>query len=411
MFLNNKTVFLPLGNFQGELDKNLEELGPFDRSPSRTFEPEFSAPIPRPIPEKIKNNPKFQKGKVFFTLIIMAGIFLLFFGSSSFLEEKISEPERLKLFQIFGIILIAWGGIRRLSVSLKGKNLNFIREGKPFIVRVLHSSFSPQGTNYYFFVVIGDFIHPETGDITQRVFFFQRAISKSDQPNLEPTLKPGDLITGIYIPGQFDHTANLYGLLDLNPEVSFLKNKKKSSGKSIFKNPGKIGYYVYLLISFALLLFGYYLYPPHDFHWQNLLLPAIICSLLGIFIFGMIYRSEKNKIDFYKALIVGAWIGLVGVFLLFPFFNGFLDRGKSTFIDVEIIEYWETQNRDSTRDYSIEYKELKTGIISKILVPPQKIDTFMEYDLGYGVLDVKPGFFKIPWDKSIYPHGTSSHYS
>ena len=86
-----------------------------------------------------------------------------------------------------------------------------------------------------------------------------------------------------------------------------------------------------------------------------------------------------------------------------PFLNGFLDKRKPTYRDVAIVDYWESTYSGIIRTFSIEYRETETGITNKVAALPEKIDEFVEADLGFGVIEVKPGYFQMPWINDIYP--------
>ena len=208
----------------------------------------------------------------------------------------------LKILDWIGGSLIVIAVVLGIYFSLSKEQYNYIREGKPFVVRVLYPYFFTQYINHVpqnRLSILGDFMNPDTGGISQKVFSQNALISESKKKNLEITLKPGDLVTGVYIPGKFEKTVAIYGLLDLNPDISFLSKNGKpyQSTISVLKTLVGISLALVLLGLLVLCIYSVEFYEPLDLDFSKFLIPVLVaCPFdFDVFLFSVSFRKKSRQ--------------------------------------------------------------------------------------------------------------------
>jgi hypothetical protein len=317
-----------------------------------------------------------------------------------------------------GLGLLALAGIGALLHYARADRYAYVRDGIPFIARILCRKYVIQGreARTFSFLAGVDFRHPETGRI-QTAWIgsdpLNAAFGKAER--YQPVYHVGDYVTAVYLPGKFEKTARIYSLLGLNPDIGYIEKDGQPW------QPG-LSFFVAMCIvlgfvaAFAAVIGGMYALEfrgPIDISGHDLVtrfVPAGI--ILGIpFGIGMIrlsrYEQRKSGSPTGKptrpALLwfCGIFLGFLAGAILLIIGNAALDSSPPEFRDVEVVNFWQTTHHGILRQYDIEFTQLGSTKKDRYPARPEYMDKFRPFEAG--VIEVHRGRLGMPWIRQIYP--------
>ena len=276
------------------------ELGPFSPPPDYTFEPEFQAAIPRPIPKAFRNGLHEQRWRTGLTSGLMVGTIFLLLSTFQFVRDL--------GYYILPLAYLDWAGWGTLAGTIlagiyhsavTGRKI-YVKQGQPIIVRVLavdpYVRAMGEGRVFGFMTAIEyyrtdkneiDYAMIPSGDVGNAILMKRYGVS----------IKPGDYVTAVSLPEKFLKSLRLYGFLGLNPDVNFLlKNDKKI--EQHFSLSKTIGIVLGVMALFTLILFGTYSFGysgPTEGSWVILGSAAGLGILAGFAIAMAIKRSYRRR--------------------------------------------------------------------------------------------------------------------
>jgi opacity protein-like surface antigen len=198
-----------------------------DPVPSRTraFEPEFAPSRPREIPDELLDGP-FARRQKRAALAGVAG------AVASVAAMQAPGVDVLALyvvpFEYLGWVAAFFALVAVASyahVAFRGGPFRYVRQGVPLNVRILDVALAPASVvngvpHGYTFHALISFVHPDTGEVVQRVT--QSDVFGADgRDRYEPPFRVGDDATAVYFEGRLDETLQLYAFLDVSPALDF----------------------------------------------------------------------------------------------------------------------------------------------------------------------------------------------
>lgn len=414
------------------LDQRQLDFGPFDPR-GQLFESEFHAPTPRPVPQKLHRGSYAIIRKRLHLGLLLGGIICLILSPARAISSMgayfvpFAYLHRIGL----GLLVIMLGAFIHFRF---GGSFRYIRKGIPVAARILDISGGTYQDGTLGFACLVECLPPgETESVT--VICSSPGRQYSERHCYQLSVKPGDYVTGVYLPGQFPKSLRLYGFLGLNPDVTFVSKAPKTSFK---KNP--VLHWL-IILTWAALLAGVYalwyvLSHCEPLHWGwNIALPGIIGGLMiaAWYAFLSVWETREDVQRFaaqdeaaaagenhgpsgqkslwldsslkawgfkialgLSSMAFGAALTLSALCLT----NARLDRSKPYYRPVVIQRMMVTTHNSIFKTYSIEYSWVgskKTRTIQTSLAHIQKFNT----DVGFA--EIHEGRLGWPWLETIHP--------
>ena len=184
--------------------------------------------------------------------------------------------------------------ITKITVWFAWGDLKYLRHGRVLVGQVQHLTLEASGHQYgmeesraYYATVLVS--HPET----RRAFLVRlpsESIQSESVDNHECSLRRGDYVTGLYIPGKFEKTFRLYGFLGLNPDVKFITQKNPYS---------VIAFLVIVAVPVVAALFAFLHYSGRHEPLAHTMSPLIlsvfgVCTGLGL-LWGIVTEIQWHR--------------------------------------------------------------------------------------------------------------------
>ena len=414
------------------------DLGPF-RPPS-TLEPEFHAPPPRPIPESLRRGRYEQTRRT--------GLYFgAFFAASALATWVLTRGTTLDSY-FLALPWFHWLGAASALTTLAAAVAHrlmpgryaYVRDGIPMPARVLDLRLVVAATangapSAYRYSCTIEYRPPEGGELRHAVVQSPE-FSEMFKKSTETTLRVGDYATAVALPGRLDQTLALYGFLQLNPDVDFLRRRGRPPGSGHPVTAALL--YVGLVYLFLGLLLAVTCLPsllplglPESVDPRVAVPAAVLVALLGAGLtWRGIARSEgKRRAELeasnaaarreglpleefapvvsgrvYRVLLVvaGGFIPVMILALAFSAANALLDRSPSEYEPVSVVELATETTLFVFRSYEVRYQRADGGT-AKVSVPVTELARFAATAAGQGALERRRGYFGWPWVRSVHP--------
>lgn len=420
------------------MDQFEEVFGPFDPPPDYQFEPEFKDAPPRRIPSILRQGRLFRRRRQTVVALIVTGIVLLICSE-------------FPIMRAWGLIVppleyLDWiaAGLLTLSVLLWLRNtwfrgpLVYVEQGVPIIARIadffvhLERGLNDSITGGKYVAVL-QHVDPSTAKL---VFSAVTHEINACFRDLAFSFQVGDYVTAVYLRSNPEKSLQLYGFLDLRPNLGIIESGKLQKGVPL-RVIGCIGGLAGIFLTIAWNIYGYAKFEPLKMSYEDQALPfALGAVLLGGPILGClawlvqkerrrleakdrlaaaegrpIYDSWRPKSGFLgmgpimnTILLCGAVLVGGGTMLCWAFtINAMCDSSKSQLRPVRIIEIQTKTHHYLFREYDIRYEftDEPISISRSLLTTPWEIAAFGNAQAGSA--HVRRGFFGWPWVEKITP--------
>ena len=417
-----------------------KEAGSFSPPADYVFEPEFEAPVPRPVPSATRHGRYALKRRKAIYVLLWIGIFALLLAPLRFVKEvgKYFTPCEYLRWIGYGALLSA-GVVFVKRFAIAGP-YRYIREGTPLVARVLSLVKAPtlmvegQPTADAILAII-EFRNPDSGQL-QTAEVKSTHFSSSVRAEYTTSFKVGDYVTAVYLHGDLARSLRLYSFLDLMPDVGLIRrNDRQTRGAYVWKIPVLVlvGIAFFGILFWDIIAFGRY--EPLNFGFSQGLIPFTAGAIvLGGGFFGGIWfvrqkearrRAERNaaalaareplEVDpgsawgrsgirawaFTLLLAFGGALLGGGTSLCWCFtFNALLDRSPARNQPVQITEMLVTTHNFLFREYTLKFALQGENESHRLLTSPDHLDAFRG---NAGMAEIHAGRLGWPWVKTIHP--------
>lgn len=386
------------------------ELGPFEPPEDFEHNPAFQQEPPRPMPAFARRS-RYTIGRhtaVWSCLTIAAACWVT--APLPFVQTMSWYLLPLGYLSWCGAGMAVIAGLYWFRNATTWGLLDYVHRGDPLVGRVQDVGVHAEGTQEAplgRFMAAVEFVHPESNELQTSIIPAPDTFGLGDASKMSSGLKPGDYVSLVALPGEFDKSLRIYGWLGIDPDRDFItKNGKPLASVSPL---GVLLIVFGVMLAFWLLLsFVYVLeaYQPLDGRWQPYAIgiglaaiPFVILSQFGV------DRNAPSKWPMLGRRLGASLLGVFGGFMLgFPavgFLNGYFDRSPRELEPVRIVQQWQTTWNFVIRNYELEYQPYPNGKTTKKTVPVETLSQFEANDLG--VIDIGAGMLGMRWIRSFHP--------
>lgn len=353
-----------------------------------SLEPELTGPTPRPIPDSLRDGPYARRGRAALRSAVVS-------GAACLLLAQVPAVERLSLYLLplayldwLGAGLLAFAALSGAVRALRPGPYRYVRDGIPipaqigFILKDVEAEHNGAPASHRFLVTAA-LEHPETGEPLD-LQFASDGFPSNDRDAYDTPFRRGDVVTAVYLPGDFEKSLRLYPLLELNPAHALRRAGTRSPAAARAAVTGS----VLLVISPFLGSFYGISYWPLSVELGAAAWVAAAGSLLaGIAYVGGIFWSHRRRLRevgrrnaealesgsslevsvpvggsgrigfLMKALLVGG-APLIGGVLVVPYFflaNAWLDTSPPRYDPIRIEGRSQQTHNLIVRQYRIDY--------------------------------------------------------
>jgi hypothetical protein len=396
--------------------------------------PELAGEPPRELTESVRNGPLAQKDRrAFWGCLAAAGVCLLL--------SKTPFVETLALYVLplgylkwiaLGLAVISMASSMRLGYYKKATR--YVQQGQAAFGRVAEIVKYPsvivngQQTAYAFQATV-EILHPSSGQPVL-IQVKSRDFTSSQKDRVDTRFRVGAIVPVVWLPNQFEKTAQIYDFLELKDEAS-LDRSAQAAASPLWKT-------ILIVISGVLLFFALFWnvyalgrYEPLDFDFfRSGGVPFLVGGGVGLIVAGCSWFSHSKQQKqaelrnaearlagkaielaerrglvrrmLYGSVIVAGSVLLCGVtFICWAFTaNALLDRSPPKDENVQISEMIQTTYSFIFRDYKFKYRRLGKHKDDELLTTPEHLS---EFDVPLGVAKVRSGYFGWPWVDTIEP--------
>jgi hypothetical protein len=388
-----------------------KEFGEFNPPDSSSFPSELQGPVPRKIGEHIKQGQLERKRRQTAYAVLSVAVTLIGLSFFGFVRQLGYYILPLAYLDLIGYGLIILLLISYLLQKIKLGRYKYVRHGIPIFCRVIHTHLRVTEAHHVRsikFASIVEFNHPETNE---RMYLgtVSPEIGTANQADVySTTVKNGDYVNCVYLPGKLETSLQIYGYLGLNPDIDFvLKNGHKIEEHiSSWKLASYIGIILIILVLLVGFLYAFEFCFPVEPNWwffgislAGALLTGLIATIVAAY---KVKDAKKSVVKFcLSGFIVGAVLGLFMMLAALPVLNSLFDHSKGQFKKIEITEFWQETYNYIIRNYKIEYHLVGQTKTEKYPSTFQNMAYFQQ--TYFGIIEVKNGAFNWPWISHIWP--------
>lgn len=414
-----------------------DPLGPF-RPPSR-LEPEFHAPVPRPIPENLRRGRYEHKRRV---SLLFGG----FFAASALgvwvaTRGTILDDYFLALpyFHVVAAVAAVLTVVAGVVQAIFPGRYAYVRDGIPMPCRIRDLRLVVAATangapSAYRYLCTVEY-RPPGATRSQLAVLPSPDFSEMFKKGTDTPLRTGDYVTAVALPGRIEQTLTLYGFLQISPDVDFVQRRGREARRA---SPAV---HALLLVSLVYLVIGILLAViclPSFLHIglpesvpQPWITAAGVAALVGAGLTwrwtqatdqlkraeleqrNLVARAEGRPVEEFAPVVSGSPYRLLLVIaggfvpvllgsLAVATLNAALDAGPSAFELVRIRDFRQETRLGLFRSYEVRCVS-GAGKALAIAVPVTQIARFRTLNTDEGALERKPGFLRMPWVKDIHP--------
>ncbi|MHC4477636.1 MAG: hypothetical protein ACYTEL_18475 [Planctomycetota bacterium] len=378
-----------------EPEKIAAELGPFTVPESFSFEPEFEPATPRPIPRQLRQGAYETKLNQVTYVAFMVGLVCVGLSLFGFMKELGYYILPIGYLSWIGYGLMALAATLRIVHYLRSGLYEYVRTGLPLAARVLQTAkqLGPSEASEVKFLSLLEYKHPETNQTAYETVASPQVATTFKPEAYSTTLKAGDYVTAVYLPGKLEKSLQIYGYLGLNPEVDFIRKngKRIKEHVSLAKT---LGITALIVAVFALLIAVIYaiefLVPIESNPWHFAAAVAGGALLVGVLSLAVSLRKrsdgKKTLKPLLKVFVAGAVGGVFVTLVLVLLVNSVFDRSEPEYRDIEVVNFWQETWSFLIRNYDIEYRELTSGRTDKYPATLQHMARF--WNTRAGVIEI-----------------------
>lgn len=399
------------------------------------LEPEFHASPPRPMPPFVYRGRYLKRQRKSQRALLIAAV--LCAGAQFVPVVQALAVYMLPLGYIgwIGVALMVAYLVSVASVLRGGGVLRYATDAETLPVEVTGLTKQPSVVvngqeSQFAFVVTARAAHPDSGEIVT-VEIHSDNYSVYEKVRRQTTLRVGDTVTALYLPGDFEGSLRLYGFLGLNPAVDYVPEMGEI--RPLLETAAIAGA-VALTVALALSLYTMERYTPLEFPLNGFVVAvAAGGALAGLAAVAAGYglqrrwdraRDTRNAaaLDEGAPLEVGVpvggrWAGferrlysgalLIGVPILFAivtvcsvlFANGYLDRSVPARVPAHIGERYTETHALVFRQYKVDFileGEEKERTLS---TSPAHLQRLGHHTTGEAL--IRAGYFGWPWIETL----------
>jgi hypothetical protein len=412
----------------------LKDLGPF-RPPS-SLEPEFHAPVPRPVPETLRRGTYGRKRRaaLWFSALFSASAYVCWWATRGTTLDFYFLA--MPYFHLVAAASAAVGVALATAQRFFPGRYRYLRDGAPMPARVRDirlevSARSHGSASQYHYVCTVDYRAPGECE-TRLAVIASPDFSEILKDATETPLRVGDYVTAVELAGK---PITLYGFLQLNPEVDFVRRKRRKPGQGTALRGALIWLtFVYLFLGIMLAvtalpsMSGIGLPEDADWGWG---VPAAVVAAIGGAVLAWIWmrrsetkrqaaiearnasaRAEGRPIEelgpvvagrFNRALLILAGalmpviLGALGIGTL----NAVLDESPARYEAVAITDFYHETWLGIFRNYEVRYQ--RAGRSHGLNVPVTQLGLLDRTMAEQGALEWHTGRFGLPWIANLHP--------
>jgi hypothetical protein len=391
--------------------------------------PELQGPAPREIPDAVKQSRLATRQKAIVWGLVMGGLFCVGIDGLPFIETLSLYILPLAYLLWIGIGLCAMAAVAQLHPGELKKARRYLAMGETGFGRVKALVKTPTLVSHgrpttYAIVATVSMPDPATGQLCERQMK-SRSFGAAQKDRVSTPFRVGDLVPVVWLPGQFEKTAQLYDFLEVMP------------GRSLIYRTGTTPLWLTLLILslipiffLALLwnIYGFEKYQPVDFDWMkqgwlpisvggSLALAALMWGALKQR--GRVARQNaqavqtgdaveltlrKGKISLgFGALVLAFGSVLLGGATAMSCcltVNALLDKSPPVLVPVQITHMVQITHEGIFREYKLQFRRANDKEDLELLTTPQHLAKF---NLPIGIAHIRSGWFGWHWIQTVEP--------
>lgn len=392
-----------------------EKLGRFDPPADFDHGEEFADEPPRTIPKHLWKGSYAQRRRGHVRTLIVLGIGCIVFWPMPFVQTLSFYILPLAYLHWGGLALILFGVIGFFRNLLPTGHFKYVTHGSPHIGRVLTPAIQPAGTPEYPSVALAagiEYQHPDTGRQIIATFATTESWSDSAITHYSQTIQPGDYVTLVSLPDNFETSLRLYGYLGLDPDREFILKdghpvKAMSASAAVLIAVAILGGIGVFLAGMHVVLTSI---PSGGEPWK--FIGGGIAGLVAALMAWAVVRYRQRKAGVEPtgetlgpiiSGILGAIAGLIAVCLI----NSQFDDSEGVYDSVEVVNFWEKTHNFVFRTYEIEYREPGAGGTNQYQATIDDINRLSGSEMGFvsdlAVMDYAEGTLGLEWIRGIYP--------
>jgi hypothetical protein len=276
----------------------------FDPPADYQFEPEFQAPIPRPIPPRARQGRHEQIRARSCWAVLAIGFLAVLLDELPGVQRWANFFPPLDYLQWFGagaMALAAWGvvfGFIRFRVG----PYRYIRYGIPLVARVTSLVKTPVlavhgHVTHYAITALIQFRDPHTGEIRSHELK-SRDFAAMGKDDYTTSFQVGDYVTAVYFPRKFPKSLRLFAFLDVVPGLGVVRIRpgwsKTAVSRAILRSTIFLAFLAVLLSG----LCACRLYQPLSMDWRHGILPVLLGGIgyAAIHVAIMRYRTRERQL-------------------------------------------------------------------------------------------------------------------
>ncbi|MEM8932169.1 MAG: hypothetical protein AAGE94_13395 [Acidobacteriota bacterium] len=402
-----------------------------------TFEPELLGPVPRPIPEQVRDGRWARRQRQ--TMRWLVGI-----GATCGLIGSLPIVDAWSVYLLF-LPFVFWIGAGLLALAAAiwlwdrfgPTPIRYIEHGVPLTATVVELATVAAQKSYgqviqFRFQAAVEYRQPETGE-PMRAEVVSSDFSSDHLDQFDVDFRVGDQVTMVYLPGEPDRSIQLYGFLDLMPGVGLVREEDPQRLRNTVLYVAAIA----TLVAVPLLsLWATALYWPLEEDLEALAWPFG----LGVLLFGgallawfaRTHRKVVREQDernwealrtgkatqvgspsifaqrgvlgrVYQVLAVGGIVvlsGLLGICVAITL-NARLDDEPATEMAVEVVELFEETHVFLVRLYYVEIRHRDGAEAHDVYLHPAELEPY--FFTNEAIARVRPGRYGWPWVESVEP--------
>jgi hypothetical protein len=375
----------------------------FAPSSGYSFEPEFTGPPPRHLPDNLLHGPYARESRANIVRVFALGL-------TCFVLPFVPGVDTLSYY-LLPLGYLHWIGLAALAIAAGGAfhyalrlgPFRYVREGEPLVVRVtqlgLEASSYGHGIAHYKAQIV--YRHPQTGALTHSIVK-TKDLSVLQQRKYDPRLKPGDYVTAVYLPGKkIEKSLRLYAFLDLSPDVNIRADV--SSPSAAFGALRILGFAALMTVLIGN-AYAMERYEPLEAIPVLLVIPAavgaVLLASLAVWL-GPANASASTPArqrlwTALSGLLIGAMSG--GCWGLMA--NAWLDRSPAVEQPATVVKFWTKTHYGIVRMYETEYRLEDTPKTRRLLTT---LEDMRRFEHPRAVARIRQGAFGWKWVESLEP--------
>jgi hypothetical protein len=393
---------------------------------------ELQGPVPREIPQAVKESRLARKQRRQVWGCFIAGLLCVAIDGLPFIETLSLYVLPLGYLLWIGIGLCAIAGIVSLNPQELRKARRYIERGEAEFGRVLALVKTPtllvhgRPTTYAMAAVV-QLRHPTTGEMCE-CHMKSRTFGSSEKDQVSARFRVGDFVPVVWIPGEFEGTAQIYDFLEVMPEHSLVYRSKPMP---LWKSLAVLVFVAAILVTLLWTFYAVGRYQPIDFDWLSQgALPFLVgggLALAGgvgvaIKLAGQRRKLAERNTEAMRAgdaveltvpkgkfsrigrgaLIMAGAVLLGGAMSLGLCMtaNALFDKSPEVLVPVQITKRVQITHNFLFREYKLQFRRAQDLKDLDLLTTPQHL---RQFTIPLGIAHVRSGWLGWHWVETVEP--------